>query len=206
MFVSFDCMIQNYDFAFFGGSIQFFKIALSGLIPLLLIITFVIGWSCLAVFKPCRKTLVRNIAVSIIATMFFLHPTLTSLSFSLFKCYYFEEGVNWVYQDMSLKCWGKEHLKFVLMVGVPMLIVWVAGLPLLGFTLLCCNWKKLHEPKFMSKYVILYIGLWEKRFYWEFVNTLWKITILSLSLAIPIDKGVVKALACVIFLYLLSWL
>jgi len=132
-----------------------------------------------------------------------LHPTLTSLSLSLFKCYNFEGGVNRVYQEMSLKCFGKEHLKFLFMVGVPMIIVWVAGLPLLGFTLLCCNRKKLNDPKFMQKYVILYIGLREKRFFWEFVNTFRKITILCFSLAIPLDKGVLKSLVCVIFLYII---
>lgn len=97
MLISFDCMIHHYDFGFFGGSTQFFKIALTGFIPLLLIATFIVVWSCLCSIKPCWKTFVRNISVSIIATMFMLHPTLTSLSLSLFKCYSFEGGVNWVY-------------------------------------------------------------------------------------------------------------
>ena len=50
---------------------------------------------------------------------------------------------------MSLKCFGKEHIKFIFMVGVPMLIVWVVGLPLVGFLLLFLNKKRLHEAKFV---------------------------------------------------------
>ena len=51
MFVSFDCMIQNYDFKFFGESIQFFKIALSGIVPIAIIAGFSLLWGILSIFK-----------------------------------------------------------------------------------------------------------------------------------------------------------
>lgn len=50
---------------------------------------------------------------------------------------------------MGLKCWGTAHIIFVLVVGLPMLILWVIGIPLAGFIHLTFNRKHLDSPTFM---------------------------------------------------------
>ena len=183
---------------------MFFKIALTALAPIGIIFLFISLWSALCIcFKKFWWTLKRNIIVSFIVIMFLLHPTLTSIGFNLFKCYDFDFDVKRLYIDMSLKCWGKEHLIFTLAVGVPILLVWVLGVPLSGFLLLCWYWKHLSDKSFMSKYIVLYQGLRDSAFYWEFVNTFRKITLITLNIAIPSSSSYYKALLAVIFLFLL---
>ena len=116
---------------------MFFKITLTALAPIGIIFIFITLWSSLCIcFKRFRLTLKRNIIVSFIVIMFLLHPTLTSIGFNLFKCFEFDYDVKRLYIDMNLKCWGKEHLIFTLAAGLPILLLWVLGVPLSGFLLL----------------------------------------------------------------------
>lgn len=60
---------------------------------------------------------------------------------------------------MNLQCWGKTHIVFTLAVGLPILLVWVIGVPLSGFLLLFRYRKHLNDPSFVKKYIVLYQGL-----------------------------------------------
>lgn len=63
-------------------------------------------------------------------------------------------------------------------VGVPIIVVWVIGMPLIALIILIKNRKKLDE-EYMKKYLlIIYQGLKPEKFYWEFVNTFRKILVL----------------------------
>jgi len=204
MLISFDCLVQSYNFKQFGGSTMFFKIALTALAPIGLVLIFITFWFSLCIcFKRFWRTLKRNIIVSFIIIMFLLHPTLTSIAFNLFKCYEFDYGVKWLYIDTALKCWGKEHLIFTLAAGVPILVIWVLGVPFSGLFLLIWYWKHLSDKSFMSKYIVLYQGLRDSTFYWEFVNTFWKIILITINIGIPGSNGYYKALLGVIFLFLI---
>jgi len=136
---------------------MFFKITLSSFAPLGIIFIFILFWSSLALFfKRFRWTLKRNLIVSFIIIMFLLHPTMTSIVFNLFKCQEFDYGVKWLAIDMSLQCWEKSHLIFTFAVGLPILLIWVIGIPLVGLIHLVWYRKHLSDNYFMSKYIVLY--------------------------------------------------
>jgi len=182
----------------------FIKITLTGLTPIFITLFFILFWSTLTIcFKRFRRTVFRNIIVSAILIMFLLHPTITSSVFSLFKCYEFDGQVRRLSIDMQFECWGKDHKYFTIAVGIPILLIWVVGIPLTGLTILVLNWKRLSDPIFMKKFIALYQGLWDWAFYWEFVNTFRKIILITINLAIPSSVNYMKSLTGVIFLFLL---
>jgi hypothetical protein len=139
MLISFDCMLQGYKFEQFAGSIDIFKIVLTGIFPFLFLILYLVLWSSLTPLKYFRRTFKRNIAVSLIITFFFLYPSITSNTFRLFKCFELDQGVSRLQMDMNLECWGKDHLFFALSAGVPMIVLWIIGIPVIGFLVLTFN-------------------------------------------------------------------
>ena len=62
-----------------------------------------------------------------------------------------------------------------------MLLIWVIGFPVAGFVLLFMNRKRLNERKVKEKYLMLYQGLRDQTFYWEFLNTGRKVMLVSVN-------------------------
>jgi len=68
------------------------------------------------------------------------------------------------------------------LLGVPIFVIWVVAMPVIALILM---YKNVHKNNNIHKYfLILYQGFTTKHFYWEFVNSLRKVLILS-SLVLP---------------------
>ena len=61
---------------------------------------------------------------------------------------------------------------------MPIITVWVVAAPILAFILLFKYIKSPEENKVKTYFLILYQGLKQKHFYWEFVNTARKVLIM----------------------------
>jgi len=83
-------------------------------------------------------------------------------------------------------------LKWAFGWGLPLLIFWVFGIPILGIVFLTLKRKKLEEPVFMSRFMVFYQGLKPSCYYWEFVNTLRKILLICINVLIPIQNLFLK--------------
>jgi len=79
-----------------------------------------------------RKVFNARFKAASMALMFALFPSLVLQTFRLFSCEELSEGQPDSYRlisDMSQRCYMDAHLKFVLLLGVPMLIWYVIGFP-----------------------------------------------------------------------------
>ena len=65
-----------------------------------------------------------------------------------------------------------------------MTLCWIIGMPLFGLLMLIKNRKRLRNANVLSKYRILYIGLKSEYYFWEFVNTFRKVSLLILNVFI----------------------
>lgn len=79
---------------------------------------------------------------------------------------------------MEYDCYSAEHMFWAAAVGVPMVGVWVIGMPLIALIVLIKNRKHLDDPRIKKYLLILYQGLRPNAFYWEFVNTARKVIML----------------------------
>ena len=67
------------------------------------------------------------------------------------------------------------------MIGIPNIVIWGIGIPAIGLILLI-KYKSQLDTWAVQKYLLmLYQGLHSNRFYWEFVNTLRKSLLLTIS-------------------------
>ena len=89
-----------------------------------------------------------------------------------------------------------------MLLGFPILLFWVAFVPLFGLFLLMKNIKKEDDNKTKQYFLILYQGLKPEVYYWEFVNSLRKVLILlTLTVLIsynPFYKILVSVLILII--------
>ncbi len=92
-----------------------------------------------------------------------------------------DEGEYWLAEDLEVRCWIGDHAKLSLFIGLPLLIFWVIGLPTLGFMYFFKHREKLDRREMQEKYRIVYNGLKKKYFFWEFVNILRKIFLVSVN-------------------------
>ena len=86
----------------------------------------------------------RSIIVTTVVILFLIHPTLTEMTFSMFKCYEVD-GVNYLERDFTLECWTSDHITWALGLGIPMIVLYVLGIPMLGLCILRVNKAKLEE-------------------------------------------------------------
>lgn len=73
-----------------------------------------------------------------------------------------------------------------MIVSVPNMIIWVIGAPLFAFFILYKNRDHLDQSHVKQYYLILYQGLKDKVFYWEFINTIRKTSLLAFNTVLSV--------------------
>lgn len=93
-----------------------------------------------------RREYVDTWLTSIIILLFYFHLDITATTFSLFRCQ--QVGLNgqeYLLQDMTQQCWGRLHYRMVFGVAIPMLILYVIGIPAGGSYLLFRDKKAIQN-------------------------------------------------------------
>ena len=86
-FLSFDCFIEDTQMKWFMPSNEVFKVLMNIFLPLMLILIFVAIWSLLYFIKPSKfQNWKRHVIISIICTLFLLHPNITKQALGMFEC------------------------------------------------------------------------------------------------------------------------
>jgi len=87
--------------------------------------------------------------------------------------------------------------------GLPLLLIWVVGMPIFALILMYRNNKKKGDNKIREYFLILSQGLKTKHFYWEFVNSLRKVWIL-ISFVLPLNFQIIFSTSLLIFTWRLQ--
>ena len=70
-----------------------------------------------------------------------------------------------------MKCYSGEHFKWCAISGIPILLVWGIGAPVLALVILFKYKNSLNTWNVQKYLLVLYQGLKSERFYWELINT-----------------------------------
>ncbi|CAI2379456.1 unnamed protein product [Moneuplotes crassus] len=206
--VSFDCFASESQLKLFTPSIAILKVGLSALSPLILLsgclIFFLI---CHSLFPRYFSDFKRNMVVSIISIVYFLHPTISTSAFGIFQCIEVGEGESRMRLDLNIGCYSSDHLIWAFSLGLPMIIVWVIGAPLLALRILYKHRTSLRELQTKRYLIVMYQGFKEKYYYWEILNMARKILLLGINVFLPESSTTAKgglAIIIVCFLYRLQ--
>lgn len=190
---SIDCFLaENAD----SSEIFFQKQVFLALLPLGMVMAVVLFWTVRASIAWKVEFMRREMTASIVIAFFFIHPTLTISLFSMFSCTQVSEGKYWLTKDMALPCWDSRHLQYVYLVGIPAVVVWVFGVPLICLAILYKYRRQQDEVWIKMRYGFLITGYQRKTYYWEFIILFRKIGVICCSVfitnAIPIQALAVQ--------------
>jgi hypothetical protein len=134
--------------------------------------------------EPCDQFI-----FSVVVLMYLLYPTLCKQVFRLFACV--EIGPKkWYFSvDLQVECYIGYHLTMVLLVGVPKVLLYIFGLPILGLYIMYQNHEKRSEAKIKYRYGLLYSGYRPGMLYWEVVTAFRKVFVAGLAV-LASDIGV----------------
>jgi len=109
-----------------------------------------------------------------------MYPTLCKQAFGLFTCYFLDDE-RYLLADLEETCYEGRHLAYVFAVGVPQLIIFVAGLPILGLYFLHRNRDNLDATAVKARYGIFFGGYKKEKYYWEAVLIFRKVAVILVS-------------------------
>jgi predicted outer membrane repeat protein len=159
-----------------------------------------------------RATLLDKYTTSVIVCLFLVHPNIANQAFSLFNCKNIGlednrvDNALYLLADLSQQCYSSTHLTWLLAVGLPMMVLWVIGIPLGAFFLLVRQRHNIREqvPTTIMKYSFLYTGYRLKdRFYWEVTIIGRKIVLVCISVFLADNIHVQSLLALLLVIILM---
>ena len=134
--------------------------------------------------------------------MFMIHPNITQQFFMVLSCKSIggtaDPGASFMLGDLSEPCYSPQHVMFILVLGVPMLILWVLGIPLFAFAILFRNRALIQAPavgtsditraqkrNFESQMAFMYRGYKPTRYYWFLSEMFRKAALVAISVFFP---------------------
>ena len=98
------------------------------------------------------EKITNKIKTSIIAILYLVWPMICSETFSLFSCRYVCENMHFN-NDLNIQCWQGIHLFYVLLLGIPVIVLWILGLPLIALIHII---KLHHTSKIQNVNIVKY--------------------------------------------------
>ena len=125
------------------------------LIPLVLAGASVASWLVIDALcstskekKKKEETLRQKISATVVALLYLIWPSLCSVVFSLFACRSFcgDKSAPRLRADIGEFCFRGRHASFAFGLGVPMLLLYVLGLPVIGlFMVSRLRWRAVQK-------------------------------------------------------------
>ena len=127
-----------------------------------------------------NATIKDKFVVTVCVLIYLMYPTLCKQAFGLFTCL-FMEGKRYLLADLEETCYEGRHVYYVIFVGIPQLIIFVAGLPIVGLYFLHRNRDNLDTMAVKVRYGIFFGGYKKERYYWEGVLIFRKVAVIIVS-------------------------
>jgi len=165
------------------------------LMPAALMAFAILMWLLIKICFRIGELVQKSIA-TLVLIIFVLHPSLSKMMFSMFSCQEIKPGEYWLASDLSLPCWSSDHIRYILIVSVPSIALWIFGLPTVCLFLLYRKRAVLMtEHNTQLKFSFLYKGYHPEWYFWEFVILYRKVTVVCASVFLSTVSITVQALS-----------
>ena len=150
------------------GDVFFSTQLLWGLAPPIILIVCVATWLVVDRTKTVIDLEIK-IKTSCVALMYLVWPSLCSQTFSLFACRSVcNDDTLFLRVDLDVPCWEGQHAVYAFALGLPMLVIYVIGLPVAALTQV---WK-MHRDELINVddervYGMFYTAFRKETWWWE---------------------------------------
>jgi hypothetical protein len=142
------------------------------------------------------------VITAVTVVMFMIHPNITKQFFMVLSCKSIggvaDPGASFLLGDLTEPCYSNQHVLFVLVLGIPMFLLWVLGIPLFAWAILYWNRALIQAPAtglsavtlankkaLESQMAFLYRGYKPTRFYWFLMEMGRKVALVAISVFFP---------------------
>jgi hypothetical protein len=125
-FINLKCLVPSYS----DADVHFAQAVVSAAMLPGLLVVIAGGWKLLDMVRP-RPNVGSRVRISVVATSYLLYPSICSATFSLGSCRTVC-GADYLRSDLNEACYTGRHLAYLLLLFVPMVVVYVLGLPVVG--------------------------------------------------------------------------
>merc|ERR1711865_1052194 len=133
--------------------------------------------------KRCKLTADKKkdyTILSIVLMLFLCYPMLVKLTLSMLKCP-LVGSTPYLMADLQEPCFQGRHIRYFMFLTIPLLLLYVLGLPLIAALIVLRNREHLHKKHFYTRYGLLYMGYRPGREWWELVIAFRKVTVVSIG-------------------------
>lgn len=188
---SVDCFIRDNGI---DTEPQYFKMVLAIIFPAICIILITAFWVIVGYFRKNTQTATRLI-MSITILIFMTLPAVTTITFAIYNCVdVFSDGNTYLALDVSLECWTGNHNFYASNIGIPIILLWIVGLPIIALIIMYCQRKSLADENNIARYGFLYTGLNHNAFYWEILLHFRKVIMICINVFLTTFKPLYRAL------------
>ncbi|OMJ66506.1 hypothetical protein SteCoe_36623 [Stentor coeruleus] len=134
--------------------------------------------------------------------------------FTVFSCTYIEGDGTYMKDNLIIKCWTGNHLKYSMAVALPSIIIWAVGGLIIGavgvptIVLIIMSKRRVYLKNESNKVIFgfLFNGYKQSRFFWEFSIMYRKIVIICISVFMNQTAQAIQALTLIIILAITLYL
>jgi hypothetical protein len=114
---------------------------------------------------------------------FLIHATLSKQAFGMFACTQLGKSEDDLFlaRDHEQACFDSVHMTQIGLVAVPMLVLFVVGIPVMGVVAVSRKGIDHHSPGVRGKYAMLFDGYRPEVRYWEGSLRTCRLTLITLN-------------------------
>jgi hypothetical protein len=152
--------------------------------------------------KSVGSEFIGYVITSITVVMFMIHPNITKQFFMVLSCKSVggtaDPGASFLLGDLTEPCYSRQHVFFICVLGIPMFLFWVFGIPFFAWVILYRNKHLIQAPvigtsatvraqkkNFESQMAFLYRGYKPSRYYWFLLDMGRKVALVAISVFFP---------------------
>jgi len=210
---SIDCFILHSNSQVLQSvGVYFTKLLFYGLLPLLLAFCDALFWLLYSLVSGKYKHFQPKFISTLVILLFLVHPTITQEMLQSFNCIKVGE-VFYLRDDLSFECYTGTHLKFLVIIVIPSVVLWVIGIPLAVFIILSKQKALiLKEEEGMSeeelarltllrqKFGFIFNGFRTRLFYYEVVIQYRKVVLILITVTLSVVSPEIQSLLSVLVL------
>ncbi|EAR97396.3 transmembrane protein, putative (macronuclear) [Tetrahymena thermophila SB210] len=201
MSFSMDCALQKMS----GGiPMTYFRLIWSQLMPLLYVIFYLIGHF---IWQKVKKIQNRAVIawIAFIYIYISMQPSVVKQNIQTISCRQIS-GIEYIKANVSEECYTSEHIKYMLILILPSLAIWVFLIPIFFIKKMYDGRDKLDKIEMQYKFGFLYTEYKKTSYFWEIVKVYQK-TFITFFINIYDSYNIVKGVLVIIVLiiYIRLW-
>lgn len=194
-----DCLFQSKGSETTRIDLMYTSSVFNMLYPIIVLIVYGILIVFQKVFSKSKSAIFDRYMSLVTITLWYIYPDLVHEFFKVFTCVELKDGSKRMFRDLEIMCWKNNHDSLTYFVGIPLLLLYVIGIPCIYLFKLYKNKETIKrilqnpDPELLDRkekdemkmvklrYGFLFLGLSEPWYFWETIIIFRKLVVIFVT-------------------------